>query len=52
MHYYLGQYDESIENHQNAVSLEPNDHVSRSNLGDALWNSGDRESAREVFREA
>jgi tetratricopeptide (TPR) repeat protein/DNA-binding winged helix-turn-helix (wHTH) protein len=52
MHYYLGQYDESIENHQNAVALEPNDHVSRSNLGDALWNSGDRESAREVFQEA
>ena len=52
MHYYLGQYDESIENHRNAVSLEPNDHVSRSNLGDALWNSGDREGARVVFREA
>ena len=52
MHYYLGQYDESIEIHQNAVSLEPNDFVSRSNLGDALWNSGDRESAREVFQEA
>jgi tetratricopeptide (TPR) repeat protein/TolB-like protein/DNA-binding winged helix-turn-helix (wHTH) protein len=51
MHYYLGQYDKSIENHRNAVSLEPNDHVSRSNLGDALWNSGDRESAREVFQE-
>jgi tetratricopeptide (TPR) repeat protein len=52
MHYYLGQYDESIENHRTAVSLEPDDHVSRSNLGDALWNSGDRERAREVFQDA
>ncbi len=52
MHYYLGQFDESISNHRNAIDLEPNDHVSRSNLGDALWNSGDREGARNVFQEA
>ena len=52
MHYYLGQYDESIANHRNAVLLEPNDHTSLSNLGDALWNSGDRENARSVFQQA
>jgi tetratricopeptide (TPR) repeat protein/TolB-like protein/DNA-binding winged helix-turn-helix (wHTH) protein len=52
LHYYLGQFEESIANHQRAVELEPNDPLSRSNLGDALWNSGAREDAREVYATA
>jgi tetratricopeptide (TPR) repeat protein/DNA-binding winged helix-turn-helix (wHTH) protein len=52
MHYYLGQFAESVANHRRAVELEPNDHLSRLNLGDALWNSGDRSGARDVYTTA
>jgi tetratricopeptide (TPR) repeat protein/TolB-like protein/DNA-binding winged helix-turn-helix (wHTH) protein len=52
LHYYLGEFDESIRNHRRATDLAPNDHLLRSNLGDALWNSGDIESARQNYRKA
>ncbi len=52
MHYYLGQLEDSIENHRNATEIEVNDHLAWSNLGDALWNSGDTEGARSAFEKA
>ena len=52
LHYYLGQFEESIKNHRRATDLAPNDHLFRSNLGDALWNSGDADSARQNYQKA
>ena len=52
LHYYLGQFDEAVANHERAVEIEPNDYLARSNLGDALWISGDRESARRAYEAA
>ena len=52
LHYYLGQLDEAVANHARAVEIEPNDHLARSNLGDALWISGDHTSAREAYETA
>jgi tetratricopeptide (TPR) repeat protein/TolB-like protein/DNA-binding winged helix-turn-helix (wHTH) protein len=49
LHYYLGHLEDSVYNHRKAVVLEPSDRLSHTNLGDALWISGDQESAREVF---
>lgn len=52
LHYYLGQFEEAVTNHSMAVEIEPNDYLARSNLGDALWISGDREAAREAYESA
>lgn len=52
MHYYLGRLDEAIETHRKAVELAPGDHLYWSNLGDALWNAGDRNEAILVFETA
>jgi len=52
MHYYLGQFDDSIRNHRRATDLAPNDHLLRSNLGDAVWNSGETDAARQEYRKA
>ena len=49
IYYYLGRFDEAIVNHRQAVKLSPNDHLARSNLGDALWIAGNIDDAREVF---
>ncbi len=48
--YYRGELDEAIESHRKAVEQEPNDHLNRSNLGDALWVAGLRDEAIEEFR--
>ena len=52
LHYYLGQLDEAVANHQRAVEIEPNDYLARSNLGDALWISGDHDGARRAYETA
>jgi Flp pilus assembly protein TadD/TolB-like protein/DNA-binding winged helix-turn-helix (wHTH) protein len=52
MYYYLGRLDEAISSHRNAVELSPNDHLAWSNLGDAIWVSGDIDEARKVFETA
>ncbi|MBT8065092.1 MAG: tetratricopeptide repeat protein [Gammaproteobacteria bacterium] len=52
MHYYLGDLDAAIDAHRQAVMLAPNDHLSWSNLGDALWIAGRREQAQEAFGKA
>jgi Flp pilus assembly protein TadD len=52
IYYYLGRLDEAIDSHRKAVELAPNDHLARSNLGDALWIAGNIDEAREVFETA
>jgi Flp pilus assembly protein TadD len=52
MNYYLGDLQAAIENHSNAVALQPNDHLARSNLGDSLWVAGREEEARLTFEKA
>jgi tetratricopeptide (TPR) repeat protein/DNA-binding winged helix-turn-helix (wHTH) protein len=51
-YYYLGRLDEAIDNHLIAVDLARNDHVYRSNLGDALWIAGNIDEARRAFKQA
>jgi Flp pilus assembly protein TadD len=52
MYYYLGQFEESINAHGQAIRLSPNDHLAWSNLGDALWISGKKEQAWDAFQTA
>ena len=52
MLYYLGRQDEAIESHRKAVELAPNDHLNWSNLGDALWNAGNTDDAKQAFQTA
>jgi len=52
MQYYLGDMDAAIENHLNAVQLNPNDYLALSNLGDTLWVAGRQDEARREFRKA
>jgi tetratricopeptide (TPR) repeat protein/TolB-like protein/DNA-binding winged helix-turn-helix (wHTH) protein len=52
MHYYLGNFETSIINHNKAVELNPNDHLARSNLGDALWIASKRAAALKEFAQA
>ena len=52
IHYYLGQYDEAIKSHRQAVDLAPKDTLKWSNLGDALWFSGNIDEAQKVFEKA
>ncbi len=50
--YNLGRFDEAVEVHREAVALEKQDYLVRSNLGDALWAAGRRTEAKAVFGEA
>lgn len=52
MYYYLGQDEESINAHSQAIKLSPNDHLAWSNLGDALWMSGKQPQAQDAFSTA
>lgn len=52
MHYYLGGLEAAIDSHRSAVELEPNDHLARSNLGDALWAAGREDEATREFEAA
>jgi tetratricopeptide (TPR) repeat protein/TolB-like protein len=52
MHYYLGQFEQSIRIHKEATRLTPNDHLGWSNLGDALWVAGQVDEARSAFATA
>ncbi len=51
-HYYLGYLDEAIASHRKAVELAPKDTLVWSNLGDALWISGQVDEARTAFEMA
>ena len=52
MHYYSGNLEAAIANLSSAVDLQPNDHLARSNLGDALWVAGREDEARQEFERA
>ena len=52
MQFYSGDYDAAIESQRAAVELQPNDCVTRANLGDTLWAAGRLQEARQTFLEA
>jgi tetratricopeptide (TPR) repeat protein/TolB-like protein/DNA-binding winged helix-turn-helix (wHTH) protein len=52
MYYYLGNLEEAVDTLFVAVELEPNDHLARSNLGDALWVAGRTDEAISSFQRA
>ena len=52
MYFYLGDNDAAIDSHANAVRLQPNDHLARSNLGDALAAAGRTEESLREFERA
>jgi tetratricopeptide (TPR) repeat protein len=52
MHYYLGDLDAAIRAHQNAINLAPNEPLTWSNLGDALWIAEREREARSAFESA
>ncbi len=52
LYYYMGRLDAAIDSHRKAVELSPNDHLARSNLGDALWNAGNVDEVKQVFEAA
>ena len=52
MYYYLGDLEGAIASHLQAVELEPNDYLARSNLGDALWIAGRTGEATAAFERA
>jgi tetratricopeptide (TPR) repeat protein len=49
MYYYLGDTEAAIESHTSAVELQPNDHLARSNLGDALAAAGRISESQQQF---
>jgi tetratricopeptide (TPR) repeat protein len=52
MHYYLGNNEAAIDSHTHAVELQPNDHLARSNLGDALAAAGRTDEAVQEYERA
>lgn len=52
IHYYLGDFDRSVEIHKSVVEAAPRSSASWVNLGDALHFSGDEAAAREAFGKA
>jgi tetratricopeptide (TPR) repeat protein/DNA-binding winged helix-turn-helix (wHTH) protein len=52
LYYYLGRLEDSIAEHRRAVELAPRDHLTWSNLGDALWIGGRVEEAQQAFQTA
>lgn len=49
IHYYLGQFDESVIVHRKAVEQIPDDAMMQLNLADALYFSGQRDEAMDAF---
>jgi tetratricopeptide (TPR) repeat protein/TolB-like protein len=52
MYYYLGDFEKAVATLSVAVELGPNDHLARSNLGDALWVAGRTDEAISSFEHA
>lgn len=52
MNYYLGRFAEAVQNLEHATELAPNDHLYWSNLGDALWHTGNAADAMLAFERA
>jgi len=52
MYYYLGNLDEAIDAQRRATELAPNDPLTWSNFGDALWVAGRTDEADDAFKSA
>jgi tetratricopeptide (TPR) repeat protein len=52
LHYYLGDLEQAIAAQERAAELAPNDHLTWSNLGDALSFTDDTDRAQAAFRRA
>lgn len=52
LYYYTERLDEAIASHRKATQLAPNDNLSWSNLGDALWVAGQKDASREAYENA
>jgi tetratricopeptide (TPR) repeat protein/TolB-like protein/DNA-binding winged helix-turn-helix (wHTH) protein len=52
MQLYSGDYDAAVESQRSAVELQPNDLLTRANLGDTLWAAGRLPEARQALQEA
>jgi Flp pilus assembly protein TadD len=52
MRLYSGDYDAAVESQRSAVELQPNDLLTRANLGDTLWAAGRLLEARQTLQEA
>lgn len=50
--FFAGEYSKAVELYEGAVALQPTEPMTHANWGDAKWMMGDRESAREAYREA
>lgn len=51
-YYYIGEFDEAVGLHEQAVKLGEGSPVYWVNLGDALYFAGEHEKAADAFREA
>jgi tetratricopeptide (TPR) repeat protein/DNA-binding winged helix-turn-helix (wHTH) protein len=52
VHYYLGDFERSVEIHRSVIEASPKSSGSRVNLGDALHFLGDDEAANKAFMKA
>jgi serine/threonine-protein kinase len=52
LYYYLGQTNDAVLAHREAIRLTPNDHLAWANLGDALSFNGSMKPARDAFAKA
>lgn len=52
IYYYLGQFDEAVANHRQAVRMAPGDALNWLNLADALHFSGMDAESQDMFRRA
>jgi TolB-like protein/Tfp pilus assembly protein PilF len=52
LHYYLGQFGESVQAHREAIELAPGEPLRYLNLADALYFAGDIQESLDVFRRA
>ena len=52
VYYYLGQFDEAVANHRQAVRMAPGDALNWLNLADAQHFLGMQQESREMFRRA
>ena len=52
VHYYLGNFEKSVEYHRKAVDLTPSDDVVWLNLGDSLHHAGLEEEATNAYQRA
>jgi Flp pilus assembly protein TadD len=48
----LGQYDDSIQAFEQAIEIEPDQHIARNNLGFMYYQKGDLENAEQTFIKA